>query len=210
MLQLLSSDPLAFVVVAVCLVFSLTLHEWGHAYAADRLGDSTPRLYGRVTLNPLKHLDPIGALLLIVVGFGFARPVPVNFARVGRWGSLIVAAAGPVMNILTALVVALLLRFVPLLGSVSLGQLSLADVLSFVLSINIVLAVFNLIPIPLLDGSRIVAALFPRTLGRSLMEFERQPYAFLIVLLFIFLARDPIFSFVSRVESAVQGLVNAI
>lgn len=189
MLSLLQSDPLAFVIAAAALILSLTLHEFGHAWTADRLGDSTPRRYGRVTLNPVAHLDPFGALLLLFAGFGFAKPVPVNGARVGRWGMMAVAAAGPAMNIAVAVVCLLLLRLAVAAG---LGSGLVLTVLIVVFSINITLAVFNLIPIPLLDGSRILAALFPRTLGRSLMEFEMQPYSFLIVLLFIFIAREPL------------------
>ena len=164
---------------------SLTVHEFAHAWTANRYGDPTARLQGRLTLNPLVHIDPIGALLLLFAGFGFARPVPVNFNRVGRWGMLAVAAAGPISNILIALLCVLLLRLFGANPTVALGIL-------YLFSINVVLAVFNLIPIPLLDGSRIFAALFPGTLGRSLADFERLPYAFLLVFGFIFLARGPI------------------
>lgn len=195
LISLLFQNPAVFVIVAAVLLLSLTLHEWGHAFAADRLGDSTPRRFGRVTLNPAAHLDLFGSLLLLVAGFGFAKPVPVNFARLGRWGGLIVAAAGPAMNILIALVSLALLA---LLGSNVFAE----TVLLYVFAINVALAVFNLLPIPLLDGSRIVAALFPRSLGRSLMEFERQPFAFVVVLLFIFIAREP----VGRIIGYVQNL----
>ena len=204
LLQLLSSDPAAFLIIAVCLVMSLTLHEWGHAYAADRLGDRTPRMYGRVTLNPAKHLDPIGTLLLLFAGFGFAKPVPVNFTRLGRWGGLLVAAAGPLMNIIIALVCLVLLKVAMETGVLT---STVARVLITLLGINVILAVFNLMPIPLLDGSRIVAALFPRTLGRSLAEFEMLPYSFLIVLLFIFVAREPIFGFVQNIQRFVLGFL---
>lgn len=202
LLNLLQTDPTAFVILALCLVMSLTLHEWGHAYSADRLGDSTPRRFGRVTLNPAKHLDPIGTLLLLFAGFGFAKPVPVNGARVGRWGMLLVAAAGPLMNIAIATLCLIALRFA--------GDNILAlRILVNLLGINVVLAVFNLLPIPLLDGSRIVGALFP-PLGRSLADFERQPFSFLIVLLFIFIAREPIFQIVRNVQNfalSLSGLV---
>lgn len=180
--DLFQRDPLAAVVVAMVLLLSLALHESGHAYVADRLGDPTPRSFGRVTLNPLKHLDPIGSLLLLFGPIGFGRPVPVNFGRLGRWRGLAAVAAGPLVNVSIALVAALLLRLVG-------GNILMAEVLGTVLTINVVLAVFNLLPIPLLDGSRILASLFPRTIGRSLMEFERLPYAFIIVLIFIVIAR---------------------
>ncbi|GAA4018677.1 site-2 protease family protein [Deinococcus rubellus] len=199
LLSLLSSNPTAFVIIALALILSLTVHEFAHAYTADRLGDPTPRQFGRVTLNPLAHLDPFGAILLLVAGFGFARPVPVNFNNLGRWGMVAVAAAGPISNILIALLCILLLRVLP--------ETNLGDtILGIVASINVVLAVFNLIPIPLLDGSRILAGIFPNTLGRSLMEFERLPYAFLIVMGFILLARGPLSSVIGTVQGWLFGL----
>ena len=197
---LLSGQILEFVLVAAVLLLSLTVHEFAHAYTADRLGDPTPRRYGRVTLNPLAHLDPFGALLLIFVGFGFARPVPVNFGVVGRWGGLWVALAGPLSNLLIALIGAVVLRVVGAGGV-------LGDALAIIVSINVLLAVFNLLPIPMFDGSRVLAALFPRSLGRSLLEFETQPYAFIIVLVFILIARGPIGQLIGTVQGWIFQLV---
>ena len=203
LLSLLSTDPLAFVIVAVALVLSLTVHEFAHAWSADRLGDPTPRRSGRVTLNPVSHLDPFGALLLLVAGFGFARPVPINPANLGRWGTVAVAAAGPISNLLIALLCALLLRFLPESAWFAGSDLStLGRVLFTVLSVNVVLAVFNLIPIPLLDGSRILGGLVP-SLGRSLAQFEAMPFSFVLVMGFIYLASEPI----GRVIGAVQNWV---
>lgn len=200
LLSLLSSNPLAFVIIAAALVMSLTFHEFAHAAVADRLGDPTPRRFGRVTLNPAAHLDPVGTLLLLFASFGFAKPVPVNPGNLGRWGMLWVAAAGPVSNLLIALLSAVLLRLLP---QSALG----VQILTTVLSINIVLAVFNLIPIPLLDGSRILAALFPKTLGRSLAEFERLPYSFILVFVVILAARPVIGNIVNTVGGWMLGLV---
>ncbi|WP_310582434.1 site-2 protease family protein [Deinococcus sp.] len=200
LLSLLTSNPLAFVIIALALVLSLAVHEFAHAYTADRLGDPTPRRAGRVTLNPLAHLDPFGTILLLFAGFGFAKPVPVNGNNLGRWGMLWVAAAGPISNLLIAVLAALLLKFLPL---TSLTYL----VLNTVLGINVVLAVFNLLPIPLLDGSRIIAAIFPRTLGRALMEFEMQPYSFILVLVIIYLGRPVIGNVVGTVQGWVQTLI---
>ena len=200
LLSLLTSNPLAFVIIALALVLSLAVHEFAHAYTADRLGDPTPRRAGRVTLNPLAHLDPFGTILLLYAGFGYAKPVPVNGNNLGRWGMLWVAAAGPISNLLIAVLAALLLKFLPL---TSLTYL----VLNTVLGINVVLAVFNLLPIPLLDGSRIIAAIFPRTLGRALMEFEMQPYSFILVLVIIYLGRPVIGNVVGTVQGWVQTLI---
>lgn len=196
LLSLAFSDPLVFAILAVTLVMSLSVHEWAHAITADRLGDSTPRRAGRVTLNPMSHLDPFGTLLLLVAGFGFARPVPVNPNAVGRWGMAAVAAAGPISNIILAGLGVLLLQLMPAGNPLNL-------VLFLFVSINVVLAVFNLLPIPLLDGSRIVSAFFPRTLGRALAEFEQLPYAFLLVLAVIFLGRP----YISQIIGAVQSFL---
>ncbi|MCP2013797.1 Zn-dependent protease [Deinococcus sp. HSC-46F16] len=199
LLSLLTRDPLAFVIIAAALALSLTVHEFAHAWTADRLGDPTPRRFGRVTLNPGKHLDPFGTLLLLIAGFGFARPVPINPNNLGRWGTLWAVAAGPISNLLIALLCVGLLAVLPPVQT-------LAYILITVLSVNIVLAIFNLIPIPLLDGSRILGALVP-SLGRSLAQFEAQPFSFLIVMLFIFLAREPIGQLLGTVQSWVLGAV---
>ncbi|SMB91072.1 site-2 protease family protein [Deinococcus hopiensis] len=199
LINLLTTNPVAFVIIAVALVLSLTVHEFAHAWTADRLGDPTPRRYGRVTLNPGKHLDPFGVLLLLFAGFGFARPVPINPGNLGRWGTLWVSAAGPISNLLIAVLAGLLMR---MLVSVPYA----AEILAVILSVNVVLAVFNLIPIPLLDGSRILGALVP-SLGRSLAQFEAQPFSFVIVMLFIFIARDAIDGIIGSVQGWVEGLV---
>ncbi|GGK10877.1 site-2 protease family protein [Deinococcus malanensis] len=199
LINLLTSNPTAFVIIAAALVLSLAIHEFAHAWTADRLGDPTPRRYGRVTLNPVKHLDPLGTLLLLLVGFGFAKPVPINPMNLGRWGTLWVSAAGPISNLLIALVSALLLKVVPP------TDLTLTVLLT-VLTINVVLAIFNLIPIPLLDGSRILGALVP-SLGRSLAQFEAMPFSFLLVMGFIFLAQEPIGQLIGTVRGWVLGFV---
>lgn len=199
LLSLLTSNPAAFVLIAAALVLSLTVHEFAHAYTADRLGDPTPRRYGRVTLNPLSHLDPFGTLLMLLVGFGFAKPVPINPYALGRWQTLWVAAAGPISNILIAAVCALLLKF----GS---HTSLVVTVLLTVLSLNIVLAVFNLIPIPLLDGSRIFGSLFP-PLGRALARYEAIPNSFLFTMLIIYALNGPINGIISTVRNWVLNTI---
>lgn len=199
LISLLQENPLAFAIIAGALVLSLTIHEFAHAYTADRLGDPTPRRFGRVTLNPLKHLDPFGTLLLLFAGFGFARPVPINPNNLGRWGTLWATAAGPLSNLLIALLCAGLLALLPM------SQMG-AVILITVLSINVVLAVFNLLPIPLLDGSRILGALIP-SMGRSLAQFEAQPFSFVIVMVFIYLMGAPIGNLIGRVQQWVLDLV---
>lgn len=201
LIRLLQDNPLAFVLIAGALVLSLTVHEFAHAYTADRLGDRTPRSYGRVTLNPGKHLDPVGTLLILFIGFGFARPVPINPNNLGRWGTLWATAAGPLSNLAIALVCGLLLLVLPASPVLNL-------VLLTVLSINVVLAVFNLLPIPLLDGSRILGSLVP-SLGRSLAQFEAQPFSFLLVMAFIWVFSPQIGGLIGQVQRWVLTTVGA-
>lgn len=154
------------------MVASLTVHEWAHAFSALLLGDQTANRLGRVTLNPLEHIDPIGTFLLPMMGvpFGWAKPVPINPAGfrqdVGiRTGLVLTAAAGPVSNVCIAFVTAAILggiaRFAPGLLS---GRQDVVDLLQWIVVLNVVLASFNMIPIPPLDGSRIVDAWMPDAL----------------------------------------------
>jgi Zn-dependent protease len=156
------------------IVAALTVHEFSHGYVAWRLGDSTAKDQGRLTLNPLAHLDPIGTVLLLLVHFGWAKPVPVdprNFANPRR-DMLWVALAGPGSNIIFAFIVGSILQF-----SLSIGILHPTGyvyiILAFTVFINLMLAFFNLIPIPPLDGSRIVAGLLPHQYLRQWYSFER-------------------------------------
>ncbi len=146
------------IVVLVC----LPIHEFGHAWAAVKMGDTLPLVQGRYTLNPRRHLDLIGALLLALVGFGWAKPVQVNpyamrLAPNPRAGLIVTAAAGPAMNVLLAVAAALLFR----LNASTLRWPVVADVMWLLTSINLVLVIFNLIPVPPLDGSRILFMLLP-------------------------------------------------
>lgn len=209
LIQVLQKDPVAFVLIAVILVLSLTVHEWAHAYTADRLGDHTPRSQGRVTFNPMAHLDPLGTLMLLLVGFGFAKPVMVNPYRLGRWGNVWVAAAGPISNIVIALVAVLLFRvMLPALAtSPQVGQM-MSTVFIYVISVNVVLAVFNMFPIPPLDGSRILGGFFP-PLKRLMDQYESHPFSFVVSLMLIFFVlQEPIGQVISVVRNLVFSLVS--
>lgn len=176
MFSLLLENPLYFAIVAAVLVLSLSLHEFAHAWTADRLGDPTPRSQGRVTLNPLAHLDPIGTLLLFFAGFGWGKPVmfdPYNLSNPRR-DTVLIALAGPLSNLIVALVVLLAFPWLPW---------SLA-IWRTVVTLNVTLAVFNLLPIYPLDGSRILAGLLPPRLAHE-YEHTMQRYGFLILLLLI-------------------------
>jgi Zn-dependent protease len=180
----MTSVLLSVIAIGV-LLLSVILHEVAHGYTAFRLGDPTAYYAGRLTLNPLKHIDPFGTvilpLLLILARFpypvGWAKPVPVNplLLRDPRRGMMVVGAAGPLSNVSLALVAALILRTFP----VSRTPI-LFDLLSIACYLNILLSVFNLVPVPPLDGSRVVAGLLPPSLR---MAYERiTPYGFLIVI----------------------------
>lgn len=172
------------------ILFSLTIHEYAHAYVAHRLGDDTAKRLGRLTLNPLKHLDPIGTIFMVIFKFGWAKPVPVdprNFKEPKK-DMLYVAIAGPISNILTALVCAFILKFL-VLNSSSINIIGaysepLIQFLVWMIFIGVVLAVFNMIPIPPLDGSRVMYALLPDSMSNTLKNLEM--YGFLIVMGLVF------------------------
>jgi Zn-dependent protease len=178
--------------VFIVLLFSLTVHEAAHAWAADRLGDSTARSRGRVSLNPLVHIDPIGTLLFpllaIVAGvpvIGWAKPVPVNVQKLRRTRRdyVLVAAAGPASNLTLAVIAALLLKLLPV-SPVTLGEANvtvpIASMLSRALYLNVLLAVFNMIPIPPLDGGNVIGGLLPRALAYRFDSLIR-PYGFILL-----------------------------
>ncbi|MEZ6131341.1 MAG: site-2 protease family protein [Planctomycetaceae bacterium] len=153
------------------LLLSLTVHEWAHAWTAWKLGDDTARMLGRVSLNPIVHIDPVGTLLLPLIGipFGWARPVPINPVRFRHsvsmpLGVVLTAAAGPISNILIGMVCVLLVVSLPIIWPTAAAETlpAVIELLSFTTMINVLLALFNMIPIPPLDGSRIVESLVPQ------------------------------------------------
>jgi Zn-dependent protease len=176
----------------VPLILSLSVHEWAHAWSAWKLGDDTARLMGRLTLNPIAHVDPIGTILLplLNVPFGWAKPVPVNPLRFTRrvsmrTGMMITALAGPLSNVIlavgTTVVLAMVLRFA---APWAMTHRPGVQLLKIVIAMNVGLAIFNMLPIPPLDGSRVVNGLLPRRLHPLWEEFSRVgPIALLLVLL---------------------------
>jgi len=161
------------------IVLGLTCHEFAHGWVADRLGDHTARYQGRLTLNPVAHVDVIGLIMLFIAGFGWAKPVPVNPYNLRgdrNQGMLLVSLAGPATNML----IAVLGAFVLGLGAwkLSLGE----DIFRYIIYINIVLAIFNLLPIPPLDGSKILAGLWP---GSQQWLAYIENYGFIILLLLL-------------------------
>jgi Zn-dependent protease len=165
--------------LAVLLLYSVILHELAHGWVAYRMGDATAKWLGRLTLNPIKHLDPIGSLMLLIVGFGWAKPVPVNLENIPaaqrRKGLILVSAAGVTANMIIAFCALVLWRVItPEPGGI------IYNVLYLLAHINILLAAFNLIPIPPLDGSKILMGFTPESFNRILIQIE--PFGFFIVL----------------------------
>ena len=209
-IDLLFEDPASFVTVfstflataGVALLVAITVHEFSHAAVAYRLGDLTAKRLGRLTLNPIRHLDPVGTIMLVLVGFGWGKPVPVNpynLRNGGRSGMSMVAAAGPMANVITAAICALPIR----MGIVSwhspfafrglqaqgLDSL-LADLLGFVIFFNIILAIFNLIPLFPLDGSKVAAGLLPPGVANTLTRWEASGPAILMGIIMVDWATD--------------------
>jgi Zn-dependent protease len=178
------------IVLAIMLLFAFPFHEFAHALAAYRLGDSTARLFGRLTLNPLAHLDPTGAVILAIsmlVGFGigWAKPTPVNphNLRYGRWGEAIVAAAGPLSNLILATAGAIPLRYIYATG---MDVPFLTGILELFVFINLLLMIFNFIPIPPLDGSKVLFAFLDRRTEYQVRPILEQ-YGFFILFALLFL-----------------------
>jgi len=172
------------------LLLALTVHEFAHGYVAFRLGDPTASVLGRLTLNPLKHLDPLGTIAFFVFHFGWAKPVPVNpaYFKNPQKDMLWVALAGPATNFSLAVISALMAKIIWLFAQLMpyslVGEAILVPLNSTLIAsvwINLVLCIFNFLPIPPLDGSRIVAGLLPPELARSYASFEK--YGFILVIL---------------------------
>ena len=200
--QLLLDDPTSFLRLTVLVAFSLlvavTVHEFSHALVATGLGDNTAKRLGRLSLNPTKHLDPAGTVMMLVAGFGWGKPVPVNQHNLshGQTGMALVAAAGPLTNIMVAFLLALPIKLglldwsAPALNRVSYvmtGGLpeGLADILGLMIFFYILLAVFNLIPLAPLDGSKILAGLLPRNQAQAYARVERYGPALLVGLIMV-------------------------
>ena len=188
-----SLDLLSIAIPIAIVLVALTIHEAAHAWSADRLGDPTARMLGRVSLNPIVHIDLIGTILLPLVSIvsglpllGWAKPVPVNISRFAhpRRDFMIVAAAGPLSNLAQALVAGLLLAVIDPGADGSLGGSLVHGVLRLVVTANVFLAVFNLIPVPPLDGGNVLAGLLPRDAARVFDNL--RPYGFIILYAMMF------------------------
>jgi Zn-dependent protease len=202
LLKLLTQDPLAFVLLVIPLLFSVIIHEVAHGWVAFRMGDSTAKDMGRLTLNPLKHLDPFGTLMLFLVGFGWAKPVPVNFYNLHprRKGLILVSSAGIAANILLAFLFEMLLKVIPLRYA---GTWVIA--IYFMVQINITLAALNLIPIPPLDGSKILLGIFPNQTSRIYGLLGQNGFIIILLLLFTGIL-TPVITFIRHLIELLIGI----
>ena len=209
MLQSFLQDAI-YLIPAVLL--SLSFHEFSHGYVAFKLGDPTAKQAGRLTPNPLAHIDPLGTLCMLIFRFGWAKPVPVNvmYFKDRKKGMAITAAAGPISNLLLAFLC--LLLFVPVLvyaGWTAVGSYA-ANFLYIMVMINVGLAVFNLLPISPLDGSKILYAVLPNKIYFSIMRYERYFQPVLFLLLWTGLLSRPISFLRDAVISGMEFLVSPI
>jgi len=203
LISILFSNPGLFIILAALLLYSVIAHEVAHGWVAYLFGDDTAMRSGRLSLNPMLHLDPIGTIALFIVGFGWAKPVPVDYSRLKnfRLGLISVSLAGCLTNILIATVALFLLRL-DAFGS----NPSVAFLLSLVARINIILGSLNLIPIPPLDGSKILMGFLPRSGQMALVRFERYGLFLLMILLFTGIL-NPVIMFMQNMILGVIGFV---
>ena len=195
MLNVFFQSPVLFVIWTLALLAAITIHEFAHALIADRLGDPTPRLQGRLTLNPIAHLDPIGTLMLLIAGFGWGKPVvfdPYNLENPRRDAALI-SLAGPVSNIVLASLLSLLYRVYPT-----------SFIVPFIV-LNISLAIFNLVPVHPLDGGKIIAGVLPAKEAR-VWDAVLNRYGMIILLVLIL----PIFSGNSIISLVISPIINIL
>lgn len=189
---MLNIDFAQLLVGFIVLIVSLTVHEAAHAWSADRLGDSTARLLGRLSLNPAVHIDPIGTILFPLIAIltnlpliGWAKPVPVNPVRLGRnWRQkfMVIAAAGPASNLVLAVIAAVVLRLLPIdIGGADGTAVAwrIAEALARFIQLNVLLALFNMVPVPPLDGGNVLAGLLTGPMARTFDQL--RPYGFLIL-----------------------------
>lgn len=177
-------NPLDIIYRIPALLIAITVHEYAHGRVSQALGDPTPGRSGRLSLNPIHHLDPIGSLMILLVGFGWAKPVPVNpnYYKNPRLGMAIVGLAGPVSNFVSAIVLGRLGSF---FINAPFGSM-IEPFLFWLVAINVILGVFNLIPIPPLDGSKLLAYFIPERSLNAYWQFERYGILVLVAVLFFF------------------------
>ena len=210
--MLFEQQYLLFVVISFALIFSLTFHEYGHGIVASLIGDDTAKQAGRLTLNPIPHIDPVGLLLVLVIGIGYAKPVPTDPRKFRtRWGILMVAAAGPAMNLLLAILATNIYQFglksgLPLFQGV--GAYTFFSVLAL---INMLLMLFNLLPVGPLDGHYILPYFLPREMARKYQQLNQRygVYALLALIVLNYMG-VPIVESIWKIGDAVLRFITFV
>lgn len=204
---------ITYAVSALVVIFlTMPVHEFAHAYAANKLGDPTAKYLGRLSINPFRHVDWLGAACILLFGFGWAKPVPINsrYFKRGKTDVAITAFAGPLSNLVVAFASMILMFLLALI----LGKFSfifyVVTFFDYVAIININLAVFNLVPIPPLDGSKILAAVLPNNLYYKLMQYERYISIIVLVLLYTGILSTPLSIVSNTVYNGFFNILNSI
>ncbi len=210
MIELLYRGEIAlFVLILIALIISLSFHEFGHAYVAKRFGDDTAERAGRLTVNPLAHIDPMGLLMVVFVGFGYAKPVPTNPRNfTSRWADLLVSAAGPAMNLLVAVVTVNVYLLGLRMGWDNLAQPAPQFFFLYLAQINLLLMVFNLIPLGALDGHYILPYFLPRRLAQLYRYYNDRYGNFLLLgLVLVSILGVPVFQTVLGLSRTLLPLI---
>jgi len=206
-LFLLRDEPQLFLALVIAVVVGITFHEFSHTAVATLQGDETARSQGRLTLNPVVHLDPLGSILLLIGGFGWGRPVPITPSRMRnrRFGALLVSLAGPASNLVLALAAAIALRLAGPTGGTALDVNFSVSLLSMLVTANVTLGALNLLPIPPLDGSSLLSAVLPPS-RQHIVQFLDQ-YGIFLLLGLLILAPNLLTPIVRSITDALYGLV---
>ncbi len=201
-----------FFAIIAALIMSLSFHEFGHAFAAKRFGDDTAERQGRLTINPIAHIDPMGLLMVILIGFGYAKPVPTDPRNYNSfWAQLVVAAAGPLANLIIAIVAYNFFLYGVQAGWPIFSDPGVRDVFTIVVIVNLVLMVFNLIPLGPLDGHYILPYFLPRALAAKYWVLNERYGTFLFFgLILLSIAGLPIFRFVISVGASMLPYIRFV
>ena len=188
---------------------TLPIHEWAHGFVSTKLGDPTPRYQGRLTLNPMAHIDVMGAIGILLFGIGWAKPVQVNarYYRNSKWGMALVALAGPLSNVILAFILLILGNILVFVGLTELAIIKQVYLfLYYIALINISLAVFNLIPVPPFDGSRILFAVLPQKYYFQIMRYERYIFIGVFAIVYLGVLDKPLDFLTSRLFNVIYNL----
>lgn len=211
MINYLPKEPLMFLISFLIFAISITVHEFSHAYSAKLLGDDTAANQGRLTLNPLKHLDPLGTIMILFTSFGWAKPVPVNamYFKDRKKGMMLSSLAGPLSNLLLALIFAFLYIYLSLKGSyVGYDWMDfLRKLFEEGFRMNILLGIFNMLPVPPLDGSKILSGILPSREYFKLLEYENYITIVFVILMFTGVLGRIILPIIETVQMAIIYVV---